>query len=153
MARVGDLESARWLMHWREAGVWQRRHRGDGSDDDHESDRSKLKQLIGFVGRLQLYQANFSSSQTSKQLPHIFPYNLLFVLRQCMYSPSSFLPISSLINSGFQCIGTYFVLSSAFKIQPPLVSSSNSPLPPTDPQVTLRKPDTAPYTSLIPVAY
>ena len=63
-----------------------------------------------------------------------------------MYSPSSFLPISSLINSGFQCIATYFVLSSAFKIQPPLVPPSDPVLLPTDPQVTLRKPDTAPYT-------
>jgi len=63
------------------------------------------------------------SSPTRNTLPYLFPYNLLFVLRGCIYSQTSFLPILSLIDSGSHRIATYFTL---FYI---LISSNSSSSP------------------------
>jgi len=74
---------------------------------------------------------------TSNKLPYVFPCILLLVLCRCIYSWTPFLPTSSLIDSGFHSIATYFVLSSAFKIHPYLVPPSDSVLPATYPRVAL----------------
>jgi len=136
-------------MHWRE-GVRQRRHQ---EEDDalmrtgrmtiassiEASCSSSSRLLDDYDGTKQ--GTNDALMLIASLLPqlatsfHMYFYTTFYAP---MYVLAEFL--SSLINSGFWCIVTYFALSSAFKIQPPLVSSSNSPLPPADPRVTLRNP-------------
>jgi len=105
----GDLESARWLMHWREAeggrltGVRQRRHRGEDEAlmrtgrmtiaSSIEASRSSSSGLLDdYDGTKQgTNEALMLSAQRSSIIPSFLP--------QCMYSPSSFLCSSILTFS------------------------------------------------------
>jgi len=93
--------------------------------DDRESGRSKLKRS----GLLDDYDSTkrgtkqagfdifdahcFFSLPIGNKLPYLFPYILLSVLHRYIYSRTSFLLISSHIDSGFHRTATYFKLSSS----------------------------------------